>query len=631
MSTFKKLLTENASFRGSTSGSYVSVSASASTAAYSLTLPAAQASGTKVLQNDGTGVLSWENASTVTALDHLSDVTTSGTSGNIIQITDTEFKVGTANLASFIPNNSATASLGTSTARWTTVHGASATLYGSTSGNVVLASADTVGTPYTLKLPAADGSANNVMTLSGAGQLQFVSSLSGLTNVTLSGTLSVGTATLTSSGNNLTSNGSTFTLGSAVLTASGANFSTGGTLTVGGTISTSTGDITSTKAGAVLTLDTATVTASGSALTTNGTLAVGGNISTSTGNITSTKAGAILTLDTATVTASGSALTTNGTLAVGGTISTSTGDITSTKAGAVLTLDTATVTASGSALTTNGTLAVGGNISTSTGNITSTKAGAVLTLDTATITASGSALTVGGALTVSGGLTVNGTVTTVSTTNMEVKDSMIILADGNGANTLDIGIIGEFNDGAAKYAGMLWDATAAQWALFTTQEPLATATQYNPNDASVVKSKLMLGILDCTQVTSSGTVSCTDVTATGNLSGVNFTSTGISTVRNVVEEVKAFTATSIDLVPDGGRRNNTVSNASPVSLTLPAAPTLGTTYTICNIGAGDVTVSRGGASDKIDNTTATSLILPGGTDNSRVTLCYIATNQWVIV
>jgi hypothetical protein len=78
-----------------------------------------------------------------------------------------------------------------------------------------------------------------------------------------------------------------------------------------------------------------------------------------------------------------------------------------------------------------------------------------------------------GALTVSGNLTVNGTSTTVNSTNVSYDDPMIYIGDGNQSNVLDVGVVGAFNDGTYQHTGLVRDASDGVWKLFSgvTAEP----------------------------------------------------------------------------------------------------------------------------------------------------------------
>lgn len=79
-------------------------------------------------------------------------------------------------------------------------------------------------------------------------------------------------------------------------------------------------------------------------------------------------------------------------------------------------------------------------------------------------------------LTLSGNLTVQGTVVTVDATNMAVNDSIISLARNNGADSLDIGFYGQYDDGTERFTGLIWDTSADVYELFanTTAEPTTT-------------------------------------------------------------------------------------------------------------------------------------------------------------
>lgn len=131
--------------------------------------------------------------------------------------------------------------------------------------------------------------------------------------------------------------------------------------------------------------------------------------------------------------------------------------------------------------TLSGNIAVNGGVVTTTAttanllnaNATTVNfAGAATALTIGAITgttAIRNAVTIGSDLTVSGDLIVNGTVTTVNTTNLEVTDSLIQLALGNTANSLDIGFFGNYDDGDAKLTGLFRDASdGGKYKLFSS-------------------------------------------------------------------------------------------------------------------------------------------------------------------
>jgi len=78
-----------------------------------------------------------------------------------------------------------------------------------------------------------------------------------------------------------------------------------------------------------------------------------------------------------------------------------------------------------------------------------------------------------GALTVSGNLTVNGTTTSVNSTNVTIDDPMIYIGENNQSNVLDLGVVGAFNNGTYQHSGLVRDASDGVWKLFSgvTAEP----------------------------------------------------------------------------------------------------------------------------------------------------------------
>ena len=80
-------------------------------------------------------------------------------------------------------------------------------------------------------------------------------------------------------------------------------------------------------------------------------------------------------------------------------------------------------------------------------------------------------------LILSGNLTINGTLTTVDTTNLTVKDSIIELANGNSTtDSLDIGLYGQYGATGTKYTGLFRDASDGIYKLFTGSQTEPTTT-----------------------------------------------------------------------------------------------------------------------------------------------------------
>jgi len=86
-------------------------------------------------------------------------------------------------------------------------------------------------------------------------------------------------------------------------------------------------------------------------------------------------------------------------------------------------------------------------------------------------------------LSLSGNLTVLGTLSTIDTTNLTVKDSIIELANGNSASDLlDIGLYGQYGATGTKFTGLFRDASdGGVYKLFSglTVEPTTTVDTAN--------------------------------------------------------------------------------------------------------------------------------------------------------
>jgi len=137
----------------------------------------------------------------------------------------------------------------------------------------------------------------------------------------------------------------------------------------------------------------------------------------------------------------------------------------------------------GSGLLSNAT---GLHVGTANGITVAADAVGVLAGSTLTVNTSGvhvnSALSITD-LSLSGNLTVQGTLTTVDTVNLTIKDSMIELANGNvSTDSIDIGFYGQYGETGAKFTGMFRDASdSGIYKLYSglTVEPSTTVDTAN--------------------------------------------------------------------------------------------------------------------------------------------------------
>lgn len=151
--------------------------------------------------------------------------------------------------------------------------------------------------------------------------------------------------------------------------------------------------------------------------------------------------------------------------------------------GGLVSNSTGVFVTAGSGLVANST---GVHVGTANGITVAADAVGVLTGSTLTVNASGvhvnSALSITD-LSLSGNLTVQGTLTTVDTVNLTIKDSMIELANGNvSTDSIDIGFYGQYGETGAKFTGMFRDASdSGIYKLYSglTAEPSTTVDTAN--------------------------------------------------------------------------------------------------------------------------------------------------------
>jgi hypothetical protein len=180
-------------------------------------------------------------------------------------------------------------------------------------------------------------------------------------------------------------------------------------------------------------------------------------------------------------------------------------------------------------LATDGLVSNATGVHVGAGNGISTSADTVFVNGGSTLTVNSIGVHVNSALsiadlTLSGNLTVQGTLTTVDTTNLVVKDPMIELANGNvSTDAIDIGFYGQYGATGAKYTGLFRDATDGIYKLYSglTLEPTTTVDISN---TSYTQATLQAFLNSAGLVANS-----TAVTITANSSyAVNLTANSLS-------------------------------------------------------------------------------------------------------
>ena len=145
-----------------------------------------------------------------------------------------------------------------------------------------------------------------------------------------------------------------------------------------------------------------------------------------------------------------------------------------------------------------------------------------------TVDASNGNAETAGNMIVGGDLTVNGTTTSVNVDVLDVEDALIRLASGNTADSVDIGIVGRYNDGTNdQFAGIFRDATAGEWHLFDEYiDTDLTDNVVDMSDASFSLANLNLDVIKFTQQSFTLTG---DVAGTINISDFGSTAHSIAT------------------------------------------------------------------------------------------------------
>jgi len=212
-----------------------------------------------------------------------------------------------------------------------------------------------------------------------------------------------------------------------------------------------------------------------------------------------------------------------------------------------------------------------------------------------------------GNLVVDGDLTVNGTEFLASATSITIEDNMLQLAHENAANTVDLGLVVGYNDGALKHAGIVRDVSDDRWKLFkgVTTEP-ATTVDFGQGS---------LDDLQVNNLTAAGVV-FTDGTQT---------KVGVPSLTEFVVKTSSYTLDDLDL------RDGIVemSSSSATTFTIPANATLawpvGASMDILGTGTGEVTIA-GAAGVTVNSTPGLKL----RTQWSSATILKRSENSWIV-
>ena len=245
-------------------------------------------------------------------------------------------------------------------------------------------------------------------------------------------------------------------------------------------------------------------------------------------------------------------------------------------------------------------------VSTATQTALDLKANKAAPTFTGTVTASND-------LVIDGNLTVNGTTFNASSTSIVIEDNLVQLAHQNAGNSVDLGIVVAYNDGAAKHAGIARDVSDDKWRLFkgVTSEPTTTV---NFGQGSL--DNLAVAGLEATTVTVSTGVAFSDGTQSKE---------GVPSRTPIIAKTDSYTLSALT------ERDSLieVAKATATTITIPTDATLnfpvGTSIDILQTSTGQVTIAGAGG--------VTVNATPGlklRTTWSSATLFKRAANTWVV-
>jgi len=226
--------------------------------------------------------------------------------------------------------------------------------------------------------------------------------------------------------------------------------------------------------------------------------------------------------------------------------------------------------------------------------------------------------TVTGNLNVNGTLTVSGSTAYVNVTEFKVDDPMIYLAGNSSANLVDIGFVGNYNDGSYHHTGLVKDATDGRWKFFSSveSEPSATiAFEEGVLDAVAMGSASVIGNVNASAFIGDGS----------QLTGIP-----ISTKADKLNTFSSQSASAYTLALSDADKVVQMSFATANTLTVPPNGTIafpvGTELTVLQTGAGQTTIA-GGAGVTVNGTPGLKLRAQW----SSAVLIQRSANTWVAI
>jgi hypothetical protein len=229
-------------------------------------------------------------------------------------------------------------------------------------------------------------------------------------------------------------------------------------------------------------------------------------------------------------------------------------------------------------------------------------------------------------LIVNGDFTVNGTNFAASATSITIEDNLVQLAHTNPANTVDLGLIVAYNDGATKHAGIVRDVSDDKWKLFknVSTEPTTTvafgegsldslavgdfeATSATIGNVSNTELQYLNGVSSSIQTQLDAKAPIANPIFTGTVSGITKDMIGLGNVDNTSDATKYGQDYSSDTAQSKTLSSSTdkfkvieFSNSGAISVTIPndtqdSGWEIGSSVELRQVGTGQITVGKDAA------------------------------------
>jgi hypothetical protein len=165
---------------------------------------------------------------------------------------------------------------------------------------------------------------------------------------------------------------------------------------------------------------------------------------------------------------------------------------------------------------------------TTLANVTGSLLSSQTSLNTYTSSLNGAIQLTGSTVSFLGDIVVYGTQSIINSTNLAIQDNLIYLNEGSTITNPDLGIVGNYNDGVYRHAGIFRDASdGGTWKVFEgyTSEPSGTLDTTGNGftladfKADVITATSFNGVINATNGVISGSSQLTATLPTGVVSG----------------------------------------------------------------------------------------------------------------